>query len=148
MLGVICEVQDQVVGVNWEVQGRMGRAICTNKAPNGIRIRESRLQTRILDRNRNLQHEFANSGSNWDSDLRVWAADLKSHPRPKSAASIRRFWPRWDSNSPVQAADWRSHLGPKSAASIRRFWFQLGLQFASAGCRLKVLSGTEICSLK
>ena len=117
MLGVICEVQDQVVGVNWEVQGRMGRAICTKKAPNGIRIRESRLQTRILDRNRNLQHEFANSGSNWDSDLRVWAADLKSHPRPKSAASIRRFW------------------------------LQLGLEFASPGCRLEVSSETEICSL-
>ena len=87
------------------------------KAPNGIRIRESRLQTRILDRNRNLQHEFANSGSNWDSDLRVWAADLKSHPRPKSAASIRRFW------------------------------LQLGLEFASPGCRLEVSSETEICSL-
>ena len=116
-MGVICEVQDQVVGVNWEVQGRMGRAICTKKAPDGIRIRESRLQTRILDRNRNLQHEFANSGSNWDSDLRVWAADLKSHPRPKSAASIRRFW------------------------------LQLGLEFASPGCRLEVSSETEICSL-
>ena len=36
MLGVICEVQDQVVGVNWEVQGRMGRAICTKKLPMGF----------------------------------------------------------------------------------------------------------------
>ena len=116
--------------------------------PIRTRIRQSWLEIRTLIRDRNLQPQFADSGSNWDLDLRARAADLKSHPRPKSAASIRRFWPRWDSNSPVQAADWRSHLGPNSAASTRRFWFHLGLQCASAGCRIMVLSGTEICSLK